>query len=198
MDNIVLLAVAAAWVAVLIPPLLRSRMENRPNSSVTDFRRQLSTLQRSVPTRHVAPMRSMGRSLAPSTFPRPNVVARPTQPHRTLTSHAAHLDDRRTSHSAVLERRDVRSVHHGSGRPRYAIRVSERELTRRRRVNVLISLVIAVVLSAFLAASTQSSAMMYLFLLAAVSLCGYCYQLVRLRQREFDRQYADSSWSHAA
>ncbi len=51
MGKIVLLAVAAAWAAVLIPPLIRSRIENRPNSSVTDFRRQLSTLQRTVPTR---------------------------------------------------------------------------------------------------------------------------------------------------
>ena len=51
MGKIVLLAVAAAWAAVLIPPLIRSRVENRPNSSVTDFRRQLSTLQRAVPTR---------------------------------------------------------------------------------------------------------------------------------------------------
>ena len=64
MSKIVLLAVLAAWAAVLIPPLLRSRVENRPNSSVTDFRRQLSTLQRAVPTRTMVPMRSMGRPLA--------------------------------------------------------------------------------------------------------------------------------------
>ncbi len=68
MGKIVLLAVAAAWAAVLIPPLIRSRIENRPNSSVTDFRRQLSTLQRTVPTRGMAPMRTIGRPLtqAPS------------------------------------------------------------------------------------------------------------------------------------
>ena len=46
MGELVLLVVAAAWAAVLIPPLLRSRIENRPNSSVTDFRRQLTSLQR--------------------------------------------------------------------------------------------------------------------------------------------------------
>ena len=66
MGKIVLLAVAAAWAAVLIPPLLRSRVDNRPNSSVTDFRRQLSTLQRAVPTRGMAPIRSIGRPLAQS------------------------------------------------------------------------------------------------------------------------------------
>ncbi|MEP7115732.1 MAG: hypothetical protein ABI862_20880, partial [Ilumatobacteraceae bacterium] len=66
MSKIVLFAVLAAWAAVLIPPLLRSRVENRPNSSVTDFRRQLSTLQRAVPTRTMVPMRSMGRPLTAS------------------------------------------------------------------------------------------------------------------------------------
>jgi len=62
MEAIVILAVAAVWAAVIVPPLLRSRSENRPNSSVTDFRRQLSTLQRSVPTRTMVPMRGDGPS----------------------------------------------------------------------------------------------------------------------------------------
>src|ERR1700712_520732 len=79
MGKIVLLAVAAAWAAVLIPPLIRSRVENRPNSSVTDFRRQLSTLQRAVPTRGMAPMRSIGRPLAQSPLPRPVAAGRPAQ-----------------------------------------------------------------------------------------------------------------------
>ena len=56
----------AAWAAVLLPPLLRSRVDSRPNSSVTDFRKQLATLQRTVPARGAAPMRSMARPLAPS------------------------------------------------------------------------------------------------------------------------------------
>ena len=64
MGQLVLLVVAAAWAAVLVPPLLRSRIENRPNSSVSDFRDQLSSLQRAMPSRGVA-MRSMGRPLAP-------------------------------------------------------------------------------------------------------------------------------------
>ena len=66
MQSFVLLAVAAVWLAVIVPPLLRSRVENRPNSSVTDFRRQLSTLQRAVPTRTMVPMRGMARQLLES------------------------------------------------------------------------------------------------------------------------------------
>ena len=77
MTNIVLLAVAAAWGAVLLPPLLRSRSDNRPGSSVSDFNRQLSSLQRSVPTRGMAPMRSMSRPLAQSPLSRPVAAGRP-------------------------------------------------------------------------------------------------------------------------
>ncbi len=69
MGQVILIVVAAAWAAVLLPPLLRNRAENRPNSSVSDFRDQLSSLQRAMPTRGVA-VRSMGRSLAPSSLSR--------------------------------------------------------------------------------------------------------------------------------
>ena len=76
MGQLVLLVVAAAWAAVLVPPLLRSRMENRPNSSVSDFRNQLSSLQRAMPSRGVA-MRSMARPLASSPLSRPAATGRP-------------------------------------------------------------------------------------------------------------------------
>ena len=76
MGQLVLLVVAAAWAAVLVPPLLRSRIENRPNSSVTDFANQLSSLQRAMPPRGVA-MRSMARPLAPSPLSRPAAPGRP-------------------------------------------------------------------------------------------------------------------------
>ena len=76
MGQLVLLVVAAAWAAVLVPPLLRSRIENRPNSSVSDFRDQLSSLQRAMPSRGVA-MRSMARPLAQSPLSRPAAAGRP-------------------------------------------------------------------------------------------------------------------------
>ena len=77
MGELVLLVVAAAWAAVLIPPLLRSRIENRPNSSVTDFRRQLNRLQSTVPSRASGSMRGMARPLAPSPLQRPAAAGRP-------------------------------------------------------------------------------------------------------------------------
>ena len=79
MAQLILLVVAAAWLAVLIPPMLRSRVENRPNSSVTDFRRQLTKLQNTATPPRGA-VRAMGRPLAPSPLVRPAAGGRPGQP----------------------------------------------------------------------------------------------------------------------
>jgi len=78
MTQLVILVVVAAWLAVLIPPMLRSRVENRPNSSVTDFRRQLDRLSHTSTNRPGA--RAMGRPLAPSGVGRSGRVARPERP----------------------------------------------------------------------------------------------------------------------
>ena len=79
MAQLILLVVAAAWLAVLIPPMLRSRVENRPNSSVTDFRRQLTKLQNTATPPRGA-VRAMGRPLAQSPLSRPVAGGRPGQP----------------------------------------------------------------------------------------------------------------------
>jgi hypothetical protein len=79
MAQLILLVVAAAWLAVLIPPMLRSRVENRPNSSVTDFRRQLTKLQHTA-TPPRGGVRTMGRPLAQSPLSRPVAAGRPVQP----------------------------------------------------------------------------------------------------------------------
>src|SRR4029079_14203044 len=180
MSKIVLLGVIAAWAAVLIPPLLRSRVENRPNSSVTDFRRQLSTLQRAVPTRPIVPMastgpqatmvpvRSMGRPLAPSPLSRPVAPGRPGQMHRAASPSVAG----QRMHAATLDR----TGHH---RQSHLHRGSQRELVRRRRANIFFMLVLATGITAFLAATTKANTMVYAFAFSFISLCGYCYKLVQ-------------------
>jgi hypothetical protein len=85
MAKLVLLVVAAAWAAVLIPPMLRSRVDNRPNSSVTDFRRQLSTLQGTA-TGGRGGMRTIGRPLAQSPLQRPAAGGRPGHAHHRQAS----------------------------------------------------------------------------------------------------------------
>jgi hypothetical protein len=186
MSKIILLAVLAAWAAVLIPPLLRSRVENRPNSSVTDFRRQLSTLQRVVPTRTMVPMRSMGRPLAPSPLSRPAAPGRPGQMHRSAG--AAAVGQR--MHATTLDRG-------GQHRQAHLHKVSQRELIRRRRANVFFMLVLVTGVTAFLAATTKANSMVYAFAFAFMSLCGYCYKLVQIRSLEVDRT-ADTNWFNAA
>ncbi len=94
MAQLILLVVAAAWLAVLIPPMLRSRVENRPNSSVTDFRRQLTKLQNTATPPRGA-VRAMGRPLAQSPLSRPAAGGRPGQPQ---------LRSGVTRHSTAAER----------------------------------------------------------------------------------------------
>ncbi len=220
MGKIVLLAVAAAWAAVLLPPLLRSRMENRPGSSVTDFRRQLSTLQRAVPTRSMTPMRSMGRPLASSPFQRPVAPGRPGQMAQPLQFQRAHVPERvldridrthgEVAYTGELQRRydrehrferdhrDLRGPRDVAARHTPSRRVNQREVVRRRRTNVLFVLVMLTAATLFLAATTKSSAMVYAFAFSFVSLCGYCYKLAQLRQYEQDRTGYDTHWYHAA
>jgi Flp pilus assembly protein TadB len=54
MSKLILLIVGAAWLAVLLPPLVRARLNGSPANSVTNFRRQLNQL------------RGMARPLAPT------------------------------------------------------------------------------------------------------------------------------------
>jgi hypothetical protein len=189
MQPIVLLAVAAVWAAVIVPPLLRSRTENRPNSSVTDFRRQLSTLQRAVPTRTMVPMRGMARPL--------------TQAPQTQRAHGHAGQVRRVAtpvgrehvQQATLDRRPESTTSH---RQMHLHRVSQRELVRRRRANVLFMLGVTVAVSGFLAATTHATAMVWAFGLSFFALCGYCYKLVQIKALEQDRQYSEQNWFHAA
>jgi len=198
MAQLVLLVVAAAWAAVLIPPMLRSRVENRPNSSVTDFRRQLSTLQSTSTPR----IRTLGRPLAPSPLQRPAAGGRPGHAHhrqaalhgstntRTRPADGLRQADRPgqatfRSHggSDPAHRQTHMDRSHNSERPSRAA-VDPRSGVKRRRSNVLFLLVVTTACTLFLAATTSSTVMLYVFALSFLALCGYVYLLAQLRQRE--------------
>jgi hypothetical protein len=194
MGGIILLVVGAAWAAVLLPPLLRSRVENRPGSSVVDFRKQLATLQRTVPARGAAPMRSMARPLAPS--PRTGLPMQRSHGHhsqehlgRGQQGSLHHLPVQRATQQAAR-------VHHGQAhvqrRP-----VTSRERVRQRRQNVLFLLLAITAGSAFLAFTTKNAALTYVFVLAAISLAGYCYKLVQIKRYSSVRAYGED-WFRAA
>jgi hypothetical protein len=208
MGELVLLVVAAAWAAVLIPPLLRSRIENRPNSSVTDFRRQLNKLQGAVPHRAGGSMRGMARPLAQSPLQRPAAGGRPGQQPAQLRRNGGRTHGAQSvSHAATgtqVREAPQRVRSHGDptgGQPRpqhqqhrqaHVVRnnVSAGDQLRRRRSNVLFMLVLAAGGTLFLAATTQEPVMLYLFALSFLALCGYAYLLSQVRQRE------SSSWGN--
>ena len=190
MAQLVLLVVAAAWAAVLIPPMLRSRVENHPNSSVTDFRRQLNTLQStSTPAR--GSLRVMGRPLTQSPLQRPAAAGRPGQHlHRQAAVHvgAAAPQPAPASSTASRAHGDPSGGQNRPHRPTRQTRMSRpvdpRSDIKRRRSNVLFVLVVVAACSMFLAATTASTALLYVFALAFLALCGYVYLLAQLRQRE--------------
>lgn len=199
MGELVLLVVAAAWAAVLIPPLLRSRIENRPNSSVTDFRRQLNRLQSTVPNRAAGPMRGgMARPLAQSPLHRPAAAGRPGMQSAQLRRGGTRAHGGRVATAAPAREAAPRRRSHGDPtgsqpRPGEAQQarqaparhaVSAADQLRRRRSNVLFMLVIAAGSTLFLAATTKETVMLYLFGIAFLSLCGYMYLLAQVRQRE--------------
>ncbi len=200
MAQLVLLVVAAAWAAVLIPPMLRSRVENRPNSSVTDFRRQLSTLQSTSSPR----MRTIGRPLAQSPLQRPAAAGRPGyHPHHHPHHHQASLHRATAAPARSGRRPDPRAgqfrthgdptgghehPHRRTRMDRHAAPpqrpIDPRADVRRRRMNVLFLLVVSTGCTLFLAATTSSTVMLYVFALSFLALCGYVYLLAQLRQRE--------------
>ena len=244
MAKLVLLVVAAAWAAVLIPPMLRSRVDNRPNSSVTDFRRQLNRLQNTATPPRGSVRGAMGRPLTQSSSPLQRQVApgRPSQPaasqpaasqpaaarqasarqgsirnggtavrDRTseTTRYRSHGDPsggqrrpeqqrarRRASEpqdrgapqertgSPSSRRQPARARAGAQRRPEPAQSLDPVALARRRRTNVLFVLVVTSACSMFLAATTDSVAMLWVFGLSFVATCGYVYVLAQLRERE--------------
>ena len=187
-------------MAVLLPPILRSRFDGGAVSSVSDFRRQLHTLQRSQVPGTQGPMRAMSRPLAPSPrmgqmpgrlqppMARAPMAPRGMQPRTPQRPRLVSVDD-----AMVAEPRHRRS-HHTAELPRhhYAAEtafMSPREVVRRRRVNVLYGLVAANAISLFLGLTTGSTGMFYVFTAAFLGLGAYCYVLVQIRNQEYLRRY---------
>lgn len=186
MGKIVLVLVAAAWAAVLLPPLLRGRSDGRPSSSVVDFRRQLSTLQRSTPMRGTS-MRAMARPLAPA-------------PNRPRGYDAYGYDQ------SGATRRDPSAEMYRDGGPRDGSREYARDHSRsatrpvsvrQRRQNVLMLLTTVTTGSAFIAFTTKSDFFVYVFVLSAMALAGYCYKLSQMRRYRSPQPYR-RDWIRAA
>lgn len=171
MSNLILLLVAAAWAAVLVPPLVRSRLRNSPTNSVSNFRRQLTSLQRD--TRPIprgartplSPLRDAARPFAPAA----RVVGRPLR----QVGHAT---------SSVVRPRGTRQ------HARFEGEFFEREMVRRRRANWLFGLLASAGLSLLLAVAMREMFFVWTFTISALALGAYCYMLVQWRvQRDHER-----------
>ncbi len=189
MGSLVLLVVAAVWVAVLVPPLVRSRLENRPNSSVSDFRAQLSSLQRAVPSSRAVSMRPMARPLAPSVA-RPATANRP--PLRAGITLAGGGSVRSAGQQAAMRspvdartwEPGTRGRTHGDvsrshARPSADAGVRGPDDLKRRRANVLFVLVVVAACAVFLAVTTKSPGMTYAAVGAGIAVVAYLMVLAQ-------------------
>lgn len=189
MQKVVLLVVGAVWLAVLVPPLLRSRGDSRPNSSVDHFRRHLSILQKTAPSR-MHSMQSMARPLAGTRPGQADPYAKaalrrpPTDPRLRRVNYDATRRTGEDDHTAQLQRRVEARPH------------NRHEMQRQRREQMVRILFFLSVTTAILAMLAKSPMLVYACAFFTLSLIGYCAMLLRIR-RDADLNAMDG-WQRAA
>jgi hypothetical protein len=201
---LVLVILAVMWVLVLVPPLLRSRTDGRPNHSISSFQRQLRTLQR---TGHgsrgsVTYLRStpqLGRAaLPPRGVPTSRYVDERFDEWYDEPSPArGYAVDYQPD--AYGYGRSSRSMGVPRARPRPSARAvaAEREAMRRRRQNVLLSLIGACFVTAVVGFGMGVSVMVWAFVASVAALVLYVLVLIQLQRAAELRSYR-SSWSRVA
>lgn len=177
MSKLILIIVGAAWLAVLLPPMVRARLHGSPSNSVSNFRRQLNSLESSGGRSQQGQLRNMARPLAPSQQYR-SAAARTSrpQPSRPQQGGLSNLT------GALIRPEGVR--HH-----RAPAMLTPQAMVRQRRQNLVVGMAVATGISLFLAFTTGSSAFVYLFTVSLLALCGYCYVLVQLRIKRENERY---------
>ena len=172
MSKLILIIVGAAWLAVLLPPMVRAKLHGSPSNSVSNFRRQLNSLESSGGRSQQGQLRNMARPLAPSQQYR-GATARTSRPQQGALSNLT---------GALIRPEGVR--HH-----RAPALLNPQAMVRQRRQNLVVGMAVATGISLFLAFTTGSSAFVYLFTVSLLALCGYCYVLVQLRIKRENERY---------
>jgi Flp pilus assembly protein TadB len=172
MSKLILIIVGAAWLAVLLPPMVRAKLHGSPSNSVSNFRRQLNSLESSGGRSQQGQLRNMARPLAPSQQYR-SAAQRTSRPQQGALSNIT---------GALIRPEGVR--HH-----RAPAMLTPQAMVRQRRQNLVVGLAVATAISLFLAFTTGSSAFVYLFTVSLLALCGYCYVLVQLRIKRENERY---------
>jgi hypothetical protein len=183
---LVVVILAAMWVLVLVPPLLRSRSEGRPSTSVGSFRQQLATLSRTGPDPRAA--RALQRSAMHPPTGRQVADVRPLR--GPVSPYYDDYDGHPQTRGYVAARPIARPARG------YAVRSGRAEV-RRRRQNVLFALLAAAAVTALGGFGLGISGLIAVHLLVDALLVFYVYLLVQLRRAEEQRamRYA---WSKAA
>ena len=168
MSTLILLIVGAAWLAVLLPPLVRARLNGSPANSVTNFRRQLNHLESAGGRYPQQQLRGMARPLAPSQQ-RPAGRAQRPMAYGPMTGAL---------------------VRQSSTRPQYRLAASTHQaMIRQKRRNLVLGLAGTCVVSLLLGVATQATLFVYLFMLSLLALVAYCYVLVQMRVRRDNERY---------
>jgi hypothetical protein len=172
MSKLILIIVGAAWLAVLLPPMVRAKLHGSPSNSVSNFRRQLNSLETSGGRSQQGQLRNLARPLAPSPQYR-SAAARTSRPQQGALSNIT---------GALIRPEGVR--HH-----RAPAMLTPQAMVRQRRQNLVVGMAVATGISLFLAFTTGSSAFVYLFTVSLLALVGYCYVLVQLRIKRENERY---------
>ncbi len=172
MSKLILIIVGAAWLAVLLPPMVRAKLHGSPSNSVSNFRRQLNSLESSGGRSQQGQLRNMARPLAPSQQYR-SAAQRTSRPQQGALSNIT---------GALIRPEGVR--HH-----RAPAMLNPQAMVRQRRQNLVVGMAVVTGISLFLAFTTGSSAFIYLFTVGLLALCGYCYVLVQLRIKRENERY---------
>ena len=146
MSKLILIIVGAAWLAVLLPPMVRARLHGSPSNSVSNFRRQLNSLESSGGRSQQGQLRNMARPLAPSQQYR-SAAQRTSRPQQGALSNIT---------GALIRPQGVR--HH-----RAPAMLTPQAMVRQRRQNLVVGMAVVTGISLFLAFTTGSSAFIYLF-----------------------------------
>jgi hypothetical protein len=191
---LVLVILAVMWILVLVPPLLRSRSDGRPNTSISSFQQQLRTLQRTggQPSRgSVTYLRSSSMQGYP-----PRRTAAPQYDPR-YDRYEEYDDGYRDPYGRPQGYRNTAPARRPAVRRSAAYAAAQREAMRRRRQNVLLILAGSTFVTAVLAFGMNMPKLRWVFVASLAALVLYVIVLVQLRRAAELRSYR-SSWSRMA
>ncbi len=170
MQLLVLLGLAALWIAVLLPDFVRRRSTRRPSDTITSFKRHLSVLERQH-ARTSGARYPMGSNVVPlGDRMRPQPLSAPVRPL------VAPAGSNRQMQSPQMARPQ------GAPRPSQERRSS----VQQRRQDVIVALLAGSLLS-FLATLTFSGAFLYLHVAIDVVLVMYVLAVLVVTRRSAGR-----------